>query len=221
MGVSLGASGMYLSRTASLPSSTAWTVAGWVKIRSIISGPFQYFFDLESSGEANYQLIGYNESGNCVVEGTVSETIITPAPASGTWLFFYLRCFGTGGAQLEGGYAQASATAFSYSAYNGELFTAASFMIGNDLGAEYSNIDVRGIRLWNTSVSQANLLLEMASTSLVNSTSINAFWDLPSAGNYNDSSGNGHTLTVGGSPTTSADDPSIYAQNINIAWWYI
>lgn len=220
MGVSLGGSGQYLRRTANLPTSTAFTIAGWVKIRSVRSSAYQYFFNLESalSSATKYEDTGYNNTGGMEVESDVNTGAVT-SPPTATWLFVYLKCSGTGAGNLESGWMGNTDTNFTIGSATGSSFTTVLLQLGNDSYDEWCNVDLRAIRVWNVALTDAELKAEKASTTLVKTANINAFWDLPSTSNYTDSSGNGRDLTVGGSLTTSVDDPPIYTQNINIAWW--
>lgn len=214
MGVRLGGTGQLLKRTANLPTSTSFCIAGWVKIRSLRATAYQYFFALENTAATSYHDLGYNNAASPPLQINRSTSPFyynyASNPPLNTWLYIYIMCSGTGANLYSSGFKQHSDVNFTTVVGTGLSFATNQLTLGNDVVDEWCNVDLRGIRVWDVALTDAELKAEALSTKLVKSANINGAWDLPSTADVTDSSGNGRNLTVGGTLANSDDEPVIY-----------
>ena len=119
MAVSLGGTGQYIRRTASLPAASAWTLAGWFRVRSVRSAQYQYFIDLDD-GNA-YAVVGYEAAGGWDF-GTSAGAGSMSGPTTNVWTFIACTLAGSGAGNFKV-YHGAAGAALTVGSSAGASFT--------------------------------------------------------------------------------------------------
>ena len=204
MAVSLGGTGQYLRRTASLPPATAWTLAGWFRVRSVRAAQFQYFIDLDD-GNA-YAVVGYEAAGGWDF-GTSAGAGSMSGPTTNAWTFIACTLAGAGAGNFKV-YHGAAGAALTVGSSAGASFTPTGMYIGNDFVDEWCNVDIAHVRVWDAVLTQAELEAERYTARPARFANLHLWSPLWSPSDVADYSGNGRNWTVGGTLAT-VDGPPV------------
>jgi len=200
MSLVIAANTDYATQTTGLPTSSPYTVAGWMKATSFPGGD-QFCAMLSGGGnEAEYGFID-----NTGQFGGYHSTYLSTAssPASGVWVYTYMQ-LNTGTGQWTIGWWDGAA--WVTNSHSGASWAMTTFILGN---SQAFTAQFRGklahYRIWNVVLTQAQLLTEKDAATAQITTGLLAGYDLVSDGA--DGSGNGNDLTVSGAVFDAADDP--------------
>jgi hypothetical protein len=201
MAIRIDASGEYLRRTANLPTTGAWTACCWY----YYTGDGYYWASviaLEGS-TGNYQLIQW-DGANFTVQSTGSNVANLTAPTTGAWYFVALVSNGT---NLVAYKRTLAGVWDSQSISAGSSFTPTTLTFGADLGDEYINGRLAGIKVWNAALTAAEIYQEAETLRPQRFANLNLFCPVFPGERTKDYSGNGYTLTEGGTPTDEDPPP--------------
>lgn len=164
----------------------------------------------------------FNGSGTVVAFATDTDGVTGPgyytfngavavsgSMTVGAWRKLAISCSGTTG------------NVFS-APVSGATVTASGTIGGNDVptgitlggrgpsdGVEWWDGRLTYVRVWSRQLSQTEIETEWASSAAVSATNLWADWQLPTAGDLSDHSGNGRTLTAGSTAVTTEADPPV------------
>ena len=214
MAISFGGTGQYLKRTTNLPPATAWTLAGWFRVRSVRAAQFQYFIDLDDGN--NYAVIGYNANGDWDI-GTSGGAATNPTgPALNTWTYIACTLAGAGAGNFKVYHATPAASAFTMATSAGASFTPTAMYVGNDFVDEYlGGIDIANVMVYSAVLTEYELWRQMRSARPVRWQNLNLWSPLRTLADVGDYSGNGNHWSVGGT-LAGVDGPPLAWQR---AWF--
>lgn len=221
MSVGFNASGDYAKRLGTplfdlIGDTAKFTMAGWVKLPQLGTGDWSYWLGLESSdtNASSYILHGFNQYDTLEFESHADQTEFTNQPSTNTWYYFYITGSNTGSntLSLHGGYYTAAGTSpvedINLAATS--EFEPERLDIGNDSWNEFGNVIMAQVRVWTGVVlTDAQLRAERDSPTPVITSGLWASYSLDDNTDTADDSGNGRTLTFGGSLTTEEDPPNM------------
>lgn len=188
-----------LNRTASLPSSAAFTCLLW----AVPLGTSGDLIALESSGGA-FAINLYLNSGGDLRLWNGAGTSSGFTPTSGTPYAFAMTSNGAG---VAGYWRAASANTWSsFSAGAAPGFTAAQLTIGDELGNFKFDGRIWNVKCWDRVLTADELLVESFYAAVKFPTSLHLHWPLFSTSDIADRSGNARDPTVVG--TLAAGDTS-------------
>jgi Concanavalin A-like lectin/glucanases superfamily len=184
-----------LSRTTGVPLPTAFTIMGWCRTVTNTGGAFQTIFDMDGGGldlqfyiNSSNQLFVWN-SGSSAGSATVLST--------GTW--YHL-------AWTDDGFYINGVLDHAVTAVTGA--NPATFRLGHSrFGGENWNGRMQAVKVWDATLSAAEIQQEMRQHLPVRVANLNAFYPFLSSTDVADYSGNAQTLTVGGTLTTEDGPP--------------
>lgn len=219
MAVRFDASGEALTRTASLPSSTAFTMCGWAK-RAASTSTWTFFAGLENatSSSTKYMVIGYRNNGPFCISSDTGGTAAQfgTTYGDGVWFFWAISNAGTGATDFKG-YAMASTeSSFQTVTETGSSFTAAMMPFGNDSYNERFNGTMAGLRVWDAVLTQAELEQERYSILPVRMANLHGFWPIFGHSDLVDYSGNARDLTATGTLSTEDGPPVSWVAPIQL-----
>ena len=207
MAVRTNGSGDYIRRTASLPSSTAITVAVWCKLAQIRSSSYQYW-GLESgtSSAADYSLTGFNNAGGMEITENDSSATFSSAPTSGNW-FFWAFTMGSGANTFHGYWGYPTTATLVTCTASDNPMTPGALTIGNDSYDEWMDATWAHVKVWDAILSAAELEQERWTIRPQRLSNLHLWSPLWSTSDLNDYSGNGRNWTGGGTLATEDGPP--------------
>lgn len=211
MSVGFNGSGDYLRRTASLPTSTSFTVCGWAMVRSASGSAYKFFCSVENntSNALGGMCLGYNNSNHlCIIsllDPAYTEVVFASDPTLNSWFFFYLLCSGTGAGSEIGGFCH-SGSSFVTASTAGRTFTTANLMLGNDSYDEFFDGIIGDVKVFDSALAQIDLYTEMYN-SFPKTTTPHLWSPLFSTADLTDYSGNGKSWTSAGTLTDEVSPP--------------
>jgi hypothetical protein len=196
-----------LSRTANLPSITAFTVMARVMRRGNGSGTWETAFSVnETSGGAYYS--AYIQSMSL---GPVFSITNWAAESGGStiannaWYHLTMTVAGTGAGQFLGYFNGALDVTL---AGNTAVNTFGSLQVGSNTDAEWGNIRIADLRVWSAVLSAKEVQREVYSPVPVRWRNINGWYPMAHHSTARlDYSGRGNHFTAAGSPTTEPGFP--------------
>lgn len=214
MAVGFNASGDYAKYVGS-PAITLtgdtdkMTIAGWMKIRDITPGQYSYPFGIEDADadSSQYALLGYSDTNTFMTVVTGSNNNFSAQPAQDTWYYFYITIENNGSGYLSAsaGYYTAVGTS-PVETQDSNLFVEFNpirICVGNDSWDEWLDSVFAYVRVWTgVALTDTELRAERDSTTAVRTSGLWADWPLADNTDTGDDSGNGHTLSFGGTLTT-------------------
>ena len=222
MPILFGGSGQYLRRTASLPTSAAWTMAAWVRVRSVRASNYQYFLGAENalSSATKYVLVGYDNGGTFHLSTNTATGSIS-APTIGQWFFIGLYHWLDGTYKSTAVWAHAGVAFTSSGEIQGSDQTIAGLWLGNDSWDEWTNTDIAHVRVWDATLTPAELALEMYAPVPVRRAGLNVWAPLWTPNHLADQSGNGRYWTAAGSLKPATDGPVSVATLPALRYWWM
>lgn len=208
MAVRTDAAGDYLSRTASLPSDTAFTLMGWGRIVTDLgSGAFQPLYTAlnagATAGHGIYWEQGTTPGSMAIFSGGAAFTLFASRPAVGTDFCWYARCSGSGANQYEAGWrAVGSTTWVTASMTMTTGMSVVDWRIANAVSFYYSDALHENFKCWDRALSTTEIDVESYFFRPQYPTSLNFWWPLHNVNDVADRSGNGRSPTVGGTLAT-------------------
>lgn len=213
MAIRFDASGDYLTRTANLPSSTAFTLCGWFRRRAAGGATAEILFDIASAGHADYitAFCGAAGANGMYVQSTGGAPTGGTAITDDAWYFAALSCSGTGASAAVLRWAAVGATSFSSVSTAGKSFTLAQISVAGigDAGF-YGNLAAAGMQLYDRALTDAELLQEMNRLTPASTTNLNVWSPMAHstvADAIKDFSGNGRDWTANGTLTIEDGPP--------------
>lgn len=216
----------YLRRTASLPSTAAFTASGWCYIVSDLgSGVAQALFGIFGSVSTDSLFFLWNDSGDGLMRFGIFRNspfgvnVNNPAsrPAAGSWFYWFIRCSGTGANQFEIGWANAGATSFVKAATTMLTGLAMTEMrIGTANSDTACNAKHAALKIWDAALTDAELLAEMQTISPQRWTNLHLWspcMDVTAANNLIDYSGAGKSWTAAGTHSVEDGPPVPYGSS--------
>lgn len=223
MALRCATSSQSLTRTANLPSSTAFTALGYFAQRGTQSASGANLFAVSASAFSNYMYIGYNSTNISLVTPTGNTTIIA-APATDTWFFFAITNAGTGATDLKGYYAALGDTALTTASRTGRSFTVATIGCSDNSAGLWTNGDFANPRVYDAVLTQAELENERQSLLPTRTANINLWTptiDSTLANCVLDMSGNGRNWTSAGTPTVQSNPPVSWGSPVQTLPYYV
>jgi hypothetical protein len=220
MAVRFDAAADSLSRTAAgivAADANAFTLCGWFK-RKVDTGAFAtlIYMNIASDPQGSVETWLETDSAGDNILGSengsgVAESLMTTGQVLtiDTWFFVAYQRTDTARATYWG--TESGGTLVKTSNADTRVVTtdADALWIGNDVFTENFNGEAAYCRLWSTNLSDSELDSEWRSTTPVKSANLRGDWRLAAAASAGtDSSGNGLTLTVGGTLTDGGADPT-------------
>lgn len=211
MSIRMDGSGERASRTTSLPSQTAFTMAGFCK-RVTNRGTFENVCGLEnaSSSAGNYQELIFSGSTFYMWTGNNGGVAFGAAPSDGEWFFFAIVCSGTGANQCNGYWCTLAATTLNSALNQNNSMTPAFMVLGSSSYDEWLDGNFAGVKVWDAALTEAELLLEVKSLRAVRRENLHL--ETPQIAmtigdNVTDFSGNGRDWTHGGTLVVEQGPP--------------
>jgi hypothetical protein len=213
VGVKFGASGIGIQRTTSLPAdNTKFSMTGWTILNTSRGGPGipQTYCILADDLDNHYVgLQTQNVSGaglTLIASGGSGAIDFSPSPATGRWFFFGVTCDGT---NANGYWAYPSDTALISSGNLGTTTFNPTYMeLGNDVEDEWCDCSHSWVKIWNRTLTAAQILTEKARGRVIDPTGLYLSSPLNGPGDIRDYSGNGRNWAlVGAGPTQVAGAP--------------
>lgn len=187
-------------------STTSRTFMLWFKQRSgAVSGNL---FDFADSGATQFQRMLLSSSLlGARAGGGGSDTFFGASPTLGGWICIAYVCTGTGANQVSVYWRQQGDASFTSMTMTEVAFTAATLLVNNlASGSVCSYYDQKE---WSVGLTLSELNAEYASFAPVKSANLFRWIKLDTGANTGiDSSGNGFDMSVTGTPTTGADNPT-------------
>lgn len=179
MSVRFGGTGQYVRYTTNLPTSSAFTIAGWCDYVASRSA-FAYFVELASGtvSAASYLALGWDNTNKFGTSSSGSGGVgsfFATNPPVGSKLFWALVGTGTGASGITAYYRLLQQNALSSVTDTGASFTTASLTLGNDSYDEWTNTRLWNVMCWNRALTSRDLLVQSYFGSPVDPTSLN-FW---------------------------------------------
>lgn len=195
------ASGENARRTTNLPALSAFTLAGWGYRYANRASEFQYFAGLENatSSSSGYLLLGWTDINTFDFTSDGGNVSISPAPAVGTWFYWFIRSNGANSYQAGWKPSGGSWTVVTLAATL--TWTPAMLPLLNDSYNEWCDMAVERVRCWDAALTNTELDNELASATPVRSANLRANWPLVSDGSE---TVNGYSLTTAGAVSYEA-----------------
>ena len=158
----VNASGEGASRTASLPSSSAFTACGWVKTTERASAN-QFIFTIED-GVSSWMSLGYGNSASTVLQ--IDSDAGTPDVGGGAynghgvWMFWALRR-GGGGTLYARAFRLGTDSVFATASVAESSFTPTAMYVGTDSLNNWSDSKHAAVKVWDAELTDDELYLEM------------------------------------------------------------
>lgn len=202
------------SRSATGLGASNFTLCCWVKLQ-VDRNSFGAIIGCDNGG-SGYNSFGVNASGTALgvftTGGDLFQTAGTFDLVVGTWTFV-ARVFtvgSTGHIYMAPSGAGSLTEAVNPPGGTTSLNDAWSFFIGTDgFGSNWMNASIAAVKVWTAALTAAELLAEMPYYSPVRTSNLWANYTFYNGPQTNDESGNGRTLTVGGTLTTDTAGPPI------------
>jgi hypothetical protein len=211
MAVRIDASGEKLYRTANLPNRSNFTISGWAYRHASVGSTYQYFVGMEdaTTNASAWALAGWLDTGVWHVS-TSSGYQTGTGPSNTTWFYWYLKCDNsTSPDTYTLGWKTAGGSWTNVSVTYDLTFTPAWLVFGNDSYDEWSNISFERVRVWDAALTTTELDAEMVSPAAVRTSNLRSSSNLTVHTDLTDSSGNGYTLTAGGTLSTTTPGPAL------------
>lgn len=206
MAIRCDASADYLSRTANLPGSTAFTIAGWFRRRGAGGAAVEVLSGISRADLSSYYL-AYVSGGTLYVEVSGAYTA-AGAFSSDVWHFVALSSNGSGAGAAKIRRADVGATSLATTTRAGASFVP-QLMVLCGVGDPnyYGNFAVAGVKVWDRELSDSELLSEVHRLTPASTTNLNLWTPMVHnsvANAVRDLSGNGRDWTAVG--TLSVED---------------
>ena len=201
----------YLRRTASLPATTSFSACGWCRVVTDRTGQYRFIFGLENTAHPTdssaWMLIGWNNSNNFYVTHASISDVFASNPSTTDWFFWALTCSGTATDTFNGYWRAVDGTALNNKSSFGVSFTPAQMMWSNDTFDEYVDCRHAGLKVWDAALTAEEILVESFQLAPVRRANLHLFAPGFAHDQLDDMSGNGRTLTAGGTLTTEEGPP--------------
>lgn len=209
MAIRLDASADYLSRTANLPASTAFTISGWFRRRGAGGAAVEVLSGISRADLSSYYL-AYVAGGTLYVEVNGAYTA-AGAFSSDVWHFVALSSNGSGAGAAKIRRADVGATSLATTTRAGASFVS-QLMVLCGVGDPnyYGNFAVAGAKVWDRELSDSELLSEMRRLTPASWQGLNLWTPMfhnSVASAARDFSGNGRHWTANGSLTIEDGPP--------------
>ncbi|MFB4265324.1 hypothetical protein [Nonomuraea sp. GTA35] len=206
MAVRFDADAEEYTRTVSLGSITAHSVACWLKI-SVDRNTISTAWTLDNTFASFYSMVSTNSDGTTIQHDNGSNVHAIGSLTVGTWCYVGLAVNGANATAVMQRVGDAAPTVVTWS-NNQTSVNATRLMIGESLfGTQWLNGCVAAFKFWTATLTQAELENEIWTYVPRRTTSLLAWYPFLTPGTV-DYSGNAQTLT-GGTGTTTEDGPPI------------
>jgi len=196
-----------LKRTASLPTSTSFTMSGWVMIRNYpTAGNYANLIGLDNGGASGFMFVQVQGS-TWIMSTDVGETSFASSPSANTWVYIAMVNSGTTGTSCVGYWALRGDTAFTSKSTTGKSFAASNMWWSNDFANEPLDSIWSDLKVWDAVLTEAELFNEMHSAQPQKLANLHLWAPCWGTGDANDYSGNAKNLTQTGTLTTEAAAP--------------
>ena len=209
----ISAGGEHLLRTAALPSTTNFSVCGWqYTLQRSPATTYGNIWDLEDttypSDSSAWIGLVYNDAlPSLRLTTTGGGTDFASAPSDNAWFFWALTCSGTGAGTFIGYWVAASGAAFVSANQAGVSFAPGSMLWGEDTFDAWVDGRIAGVKVWDAVLTSAELWSERWSLTPVRRANLHLFAPGFRHTDLEDMSGNGKTLTAGGTLSTEEGPP--------------
>lgn len=222
MGAKYDTTGALLYLTTGVPARVGRTVLSWVRVdtdNDVLSNILMRYADAPGSVRQGIELdtSSTNLKLSVVGQGSGGSADLLNPLTVGTWMMLATVTRQGSGVLITDGYYGATASAITLVNSVTSVDTAdtsASFVIGGS-GADNSGISAAFTRAWDAELTLTEIKAEFASPTAVRTSNIHSEYRFESGALTVDSSGNGHTLQVNGTPVFTAD-PAFLAPTINV-----
>ncbi len=209
----------HLTRTANLPTSTAFTICGWSKMVAN-TGNYAAIAVVESNLYTAYnyiQLVTLADGVSLGLYATNTSTSGLATLAVGDVIFWALTANGSGAGAVTG-YHKGLNTVGGLSSVTttGDSFTPGAVFVGSDSWQEPFNGSTWNVKCWDRALTAEELLVESAYERVMYPASLNFHWPLSGTSDLNDRSGNGRAATATGTLTTEDNGGQAWAPSSKI-----
>ncbi len=209
----------HLTRTANLPTSTAFTICGWSKMVAN-TGNYAAIAVVESNLYTAYnyiQLVTLADGVSLGLYATNTSTSGLATLAVGDVFFWALTANGSGAGAVTG-YHKGLNTVGGLSSVTttGDSFTPGAVFVGSDSWQEPFNGSTWNVKCWDRALTAEELLVESAYERVMYPASLNFHWPLSGTSDLNDRSGNGRAATATGTLTTEDNGGQAWAPSSKI-----
>jgi hypothetical protein len=199
--------------------SNGVTVGGWYYHTASRSLGRIFNFALSTT---NYVCWGFGTTANQLRYVTTGPETAGATLTVNNWYYVaqvWTPTTGTDDVGYHGSLTAASLTALS--AANGDTISGSWVLqLGNDAFNSSLNGRLCNVKLWNNSLTAAEVQAERWSWHPQRTTDLWGWWPLDGNGNIQDYSGNGRNLTLTGSPTEAAGPPVAFDAPVRAAYTY-
>lgn len=195
----IDASADSLSRSASLPASTAFTMLARAKISTLRSAD-STILALESAGGSAGEYV-YISAANVlsIYCSNSGQTTFASTPSTGVEFDVSLR---RNGSAVGGAWKLSGASTWISATGTGTTWTPATLTLGSDSTSAWFNGTISQVKIWDRVLSDDELMVESFYRRVMYPTSINGNWPIDLHTDLADRSGNGRDLTAAGTLTT-------------------
>lgn len=198
---------------ASIVSITGWTVTCWAKLQVDRNNYSTIFAWDGSADDGLWFQTGTSGTSLQVWDGTSDRAFSIGAMSVGVWMRYALTRPTSTSVTL---YAATDVGAVSSQTITtSSTGTYSAINIGNSPESEFLNGNVANLKAYSALLTQSEIEAEWASWDAVRTTSLVRHHKFKDAAETIDYSGNGFSLTSGGSPTFDSDNPPITENSIS------
>lgn len=219
MSIRFDASGDYLSLAYGATPGlaiTSFTLCGWSYVVSDRGNVEQSITATGNPGVTADLYYGWDDGANVAFAGsyvTGGTAYVFPSrPAVGEWFFWYMRCAGGGGSDLQIGWRRPADSAWTQGTAGrdtGATFTNRTLTLGRDAFGAWLDGRQGALYVYGSSFSDAQLLSQMNQRAPVGAPWAWFPMNYATLGsNYLDQSGNGRNLIGNGTLTVEDNDPA-------------
>jgi hypothetical protein len=207
MGSIVISSGAFIERTANLPSFSAVTLAGWVKLLSSTAGTARYIGGLRTNSTAQMSMVQYTDNAFFGNSGGFLSNQLSPAPADDVWVYFAITQ--GGGATSTTRWWNASGVLQDSKTCDATTGTCNGMTVGARAGYNDNQRNGRYAywKVWDAELSQSEIEADMFLPTFYASGAHYADRNTGFADNGTDISGNSRDWTLTGTSTDSDTPP--------------
>lgn len=194
-----------------LPTFTNYTITYWEQVVTDNAGTNRLSYLLQDGSFAAVHKIARAGDNVDRLSNNASSQALTANASNSAWVMWALTCAGTGATDLklytwdatdaDGAYESATLTGV------GAGSLSAWWLGSNGAFSEYRNARYCFVKVWDTVLTLSELQAERTQGKPVKTASVNRYHRLETNSDTTDYSGNGRSLSFGGSPTTDGTEP--------------
>jgi hypothetical protein len=165
---------------------------------------------VDSGGNARHAIFIDNADDNLKMNNAFTLNQFSANPATSGWVFLAQSCNGAGAGARKGyvwNLAALGGSPTGTATGTGDGTAVTQWLLGSNDYDRYLNGRFCGFKRWNAELSQAEFAIEMTQLDAVRTANLKAVNRIQNNTDTSDASGNGNTLTLGGTMETEGTEP--------------